>query len=61
MKAIKRVYLTNMPLDKWSCNEYIHATGCSVLLEDGTWHTEYENNVYEDADDCIYEDEYEDE
>lgn len=57
-RAIKRVFLKSMPLDKWSGNKYIHATGCIVKSEDGNWHTEYEDNIFEDADNCVY---YEDE
>lgn len=58
MKAIRRCWLANMPFDKWTNNHYVHATGAEVQLEDGSYAIEYEDNPYEDSEDCVYYDEY---
>lgn len=50
-----------MPFDKFENNQFIHATGYMVELEDGSWEIEYEDQEYEDADDCIFEEEEEEE
>ena len=64
-KIIKRVFLRDMPFDKWDTtnNEYVHATGCEIQLDDGSWWTEYEDMLdwWDEAPDCVYEDEEEEE
>ena len=57
MKAVKRVWLKKTPLDKWTGDRWIQATGYDVKLEDGRWVTEFEGDKYEDTENCIYEDE----
>ena len=61
MKAVKRIRMANMPFDKFVDGCFIHATGYEVKLEDGSWEIEYEDQEYEDADDCIFEEEEEEE
>ena len=61
MKAIKRIRMANMPFDKFENGTFVHATGDFVKLEDGSWEIEYEDQQYEDADDCIFEEEEEEE
>lgn len=61
MKAVKRIKLSRMPYDKFVDGRFIHATGYEVKLEDGSWEIEYEDQEYEDADDCILEEEEEEE
>ena len=61
MKAVKRIRMANMPFDKFENNQFVHATGDLVKLEDGSWEIEYEDQEYEDADDCIFEEEEEEE
>lgn len=61
MKAVKRIRMANMPFDKFENGTFIHATGDLVTLEDGTTEIEYEDQEYEDADDCIFEEEEEEE
>lgn len=53
-KASRRIKLSNMPFDKFVDGKFIHATGFEVLV-DGEWEIEYEGEEYEDADDCIFE------
>lgn len=54
-KAVERVRLNEMPLDKYRTGVgYIHATGDEVKLENGEWVTEYEDDIIEDAPDCVY-------
>lgn len=60
MKAVKRIKLNTMPFDKFVDGKFIHATGFEVLV-DGEWEIEYEGEEYEDADDCIFEYEEEEE
>ena len=55
MKAIKRVELARMPFDKWTGTKYVHATGYEVILDNGDTVIEYEDNEYEDSEDCEYE------
>lgn len=58
MKAIKRTRLAEMPFDKYNDEDgFVHATGDIVTLEDGTEILEYEDCIFDDADNCIYEDE----
>lgn len=57
MKAVKRVWLKKTPLDKWTGERWVQATGYDVKLEDGRWVTEFEGDEYEDTENCIYEDE----
>lgn len=62
-KAIRRMLLKNMPFDKFDdSNGFIHATGYEIMTEDGQWQVEYEDDLFEDAENCIYENEedYED-
>lgn len=59
-KAERRIKLNNMPFDKFVDGKFIHATGFEVLV-DGEWKIEYESEEYEDADDCIFEYEEEEE
>ncbi len=53
--------MANMPFDKFENGTFVHATGDLVTLEDGTTEIEYEDQEYEDADDCIFEEEEEEE
>jgi hypothetical protein len=59
-KASRRIKLNNMPFDKFVDGKFIHATGYEVLV-DGEWEIEYEGEEFEDADDCIFEYEEEEE
>ena len=61
MKAVKRIRMANMPFDKFENGTFVHATGYMVELEDGSIEIEYEDQEYEDADDCIFEEEEEEE
>lgn len=61
MKAVERIRMANMPFDKFENNQFVHATGDLVKLEDGSWEIEYEGEEFEDADDCIFEYEEEEE
>ena len=61
MKAVKRIRMANMPFDKFENGTFVHATGDLVKLEDGSIEIEYEDQEYEDADDCIFEEEEEEE
>ena len=61
MKAVKRIRMANMPFDKFENGTFVHATGDMVELEDGSIEIEYEDQEYEDADDCIFEEEEEEE
>ena len=61
MKAVKRTRMANMPFDKFENNQFVHATGYMIELEDGSIEIEYEGEEYEDADDCIFEEEEEEE
>ena len=61
MKAVKRIRMANMPFDKFENHQFVHATGDIVQLEDGSWEIEYEDEIFEDADDCIFEYEEEEE
>lgn len=61
MKAVERIRMANMPFDKFENNQFVHATGDLVKLEDGSIEIEYEDQEYEDADDCIFEEEEEEE
>lgn len=50
--------LQEMPMD---CNG-VHATGYEVQLEgENFYRNEYEDDLFMDADDCIYESAYDDE
>jgi hypothetical protein len=57
MKAVERIRMANMPYDKFVDGRFIHATGDLVTLEDGTTEIEYEDLEYEDAPDCKYSEE----
>ena len=57
MKAVERIRMANMPFDKFENNQFIHATGYMVELEDGSIEIEYEDQEYEDAPDCKYSEE----
>lgn len=46
-----------MPYDKFENGRFVHATGDLVTLEDGTTEIEYEDLEYEDAPDCKYSEE----
>ena len=61
MKAVERIRMANMPFDKFENNQFVHATGYMIELEDGSIEIEYEGEEYEDADDCIFEEEDEEE
>lgn len=55
LKAIERVRLNKMPFDRFEDGiGFIHATGYEVKLESGEWILEYEDDVIEDAVDCVY-------
>ena len=49
--AVVRVHLIEMPFDAFDdvTRQFIHATGDRVLLSDGIWYTEYEDNIFTDA------------
>lgn len=57
MKAVERIRMANMPFDKFENGRFVHATGDLVTLEDGTTEIEYEDLEYEDAPDCKYSEE----
>ena len=57
MKAVERIRMANMPFDKFENNQFFHATGDLVKLEDGSWEIEYEDMEYEDAPGCKYSEE----
>ena len=61
MKAVKRIRMANMPFDKFESGHFVHATGDLVKLEDGSIEIEYEDQEYEDAPGCKYEEEEEEE
>lgn len=61
MKAVERIRMANMPFDKFENNQFVHATGDMVKLEDGSWEIEYEDMEFQDADGCILEYEEEEE
>ena len=61
MKAKRRVKLNKMPFDKFVDGHFIHATGFEVYTTDGEWLLEYEGEEFEDAEDCIFEYEEEEE
>ena len=61
MKAVERIRMANMPFDKFENGTFVHATGDLVTLEDGTTEIEYEDQEYEDAPGCKYEEEEEEE
>ena len=61
MKAVKRIRMANMPFDKFENNQFVHATGYMIELEDGSIEIEYEDQEYEDAPGCKYEEEEEEE
>ena len=54
MEAKIRIELAEMPFDKFVDGNFIHATGDAVILEDGSYWTEYEGEEYPDAENCIY-------
>lgn len=64
--AIRRVHLNKMPFDRFSNGQFVHATGDFCLLVDMTdgsvfgWHSEYEDEPFTDAQDCVEEWEDED-
>lgn len=55
--VVERIRMANMPFDKFVDGKFIHATGDLVTLEDGTTEIEYEDLEYEDAPDCKYSEE----
>ena len=57
MRAVERIRMANMPFDKFENGTFVHATGDLVTLEDGTTEIEYEDLEYEDAPDCKYSEE----
>ena len=61
MMVVERIRMANMPFDKFENGRFVHATGDLVKLEDGSIEIEYEDQEYEDADDCIFEEEEEEE
>lgn len=63
MKAIKRIRLSTMPFDRWDSelHEFVHATGYWCQLETGEFVLEWEDDLIEDAPNCVYEDEDDDE
>lgn len=61
MRAVERIRMANMPFDKFENGRFVHATGDLVTLEDGTTEIEYEDLEYEDAPDCKYSEEEEEE
>ena len=54
-----RMWLSSMPYDRWDESQWchVHATGFRVQTVDGSWHTEYEDDDFVDAPDCVYIDE----
>ena len=61
MKAVERIRMANMPFDKFENNQFIHATGYMVELEDGSIEIEYEGEEYVDSPECKYSEEEEEE
>lgn len=57
MMVVERIRMANMPFDKFENGRFVHATGDLVTLEDGTTEIEYEDMEYEDAPDCKYSEE----
>lgn len=57
-KAVKRIELVEMPLDKFTDNHFVHATGDAVVLDNGKYVVEYEDDIYEDAENYVYIDRY---
>lgn len=57
MMVVERIRMANMPYDKFENGRFVHATGDLVTLEDGTTEIEYEDLEYEDAPDCKYSEE----
>lgn len=57
MMVVERIRMANMPFDKFENGRFVHATGDLVTLEDGTTEIEYEDLEYEDAPDCKYSEE----
>ena len=57
MRAVERIRMANMPFDKFENGTFVHATGDLVTREDGTTEIEYEDLEYEDAPDCKYSEE----
>ena len=57
--VVYRLELANMPFDRWdeSLWGFVHATGYRVKTADGHWYTEYEDDCFVDAPDCVYESE----
>lgn len=55
MKCKVRVKLNKIPFDKFSDGKFVHATGDMCIFEDGTSVYEYEDDLIEDAEDCIYD------
>ena len=61
MMVVERIRMANMPFDKFENGRFVHATGDLVTLEDGSIEIEYEDQEYEDAPDCKYSEEEEEE
>lgn len=61
MMVVERIRMANMPFDKFENNQFVHATGYMVKLEDGSWEIEYEDMEYEDSPECKYSEEEEEE
>lgn len=54
MRVVERMELKNMPFDKFVGNEYVHSTGYHCYFDDGSQATEYEDEIFEDAENCKY-------
>ena len=61
MMVVERIRMANMPFDKFENGRFVHATGYMIELEDGSIEIEYEGEEYEDAPDCKYSEEEEEE
>lgn len=53
-KVVERMALNTMPYDRWDAesHRHIHSTGYMVFFADGTSAYEYEDCIYEDAENC---------
>lgn len=58
-KVVERIKMANMPFDKFENNQFVHATGYMVELEDGSIEIEYEGEEYVDSPECKYSEEEE--
>lgn len=54
-KVIKREQLKEMPFDRFNSEDgFIHSTGYRCYFDDGSCELEQENCIFEDAENCVY-------